>query len=188
MGLGVGERFPVDVVVSSPDGDVTIGQLIATGPVVVAFHRLWCPFCQQAARDLERVSHQLAAVGARVVIVYRDDIDAVCASCVERGLTADCVSDPRRELERATDVERFSIRRYVVFSPIHLVRVLHAGSRLRKLTSGVLQGRGTFVVDRDGRIAYAHHAVTAADIPPVDDIVAAAVRAVADRSPGQRSN
>lgn len=29
-----------------------------------------------------------------------------------------------------------------------------------------------------GRIVYAHHAVTAADIPPIDDILAA-VRAVA---------
>ncbi|MCX8559578.1 redoxin domain-containing protein [Mycolicibacterium mucogenicum] len=187
MSLGVGDRFPVDVAVTYPGGDVRISELIATGPVVVAFHRLWCPFCQQAARDLEGVSSHLAAAGARVVIVYRDDIDAVCASCVERGLTVDCVSDPRRELERATDVERFSISRYVMFSPTRLVRVLRAGSRVEKLTSDVLQGRGTFVVDRDGRIAYAHQAVTAADIAPVDDIVAA-VRAVADRSPGRRSD
>ncbi|TLH72848.1 hypothetical protein C1S79_05140 [Mycolicibacterium phocaicum] len=176
--LDVGDRFPVDVAVAYPGGDVSIAQLIAAGPVVVAFHRLWCPFCQQAARDLERVSDHLAAAGARVVIVYRDDIDTVCTSCVERGLTVDCVSDPRQELERATEVARFSAGRYAMFSPMRLIRVLRAGSRAGKPTSDVLQGRGTFVVGRDGRIAYAHHAVTAADIPSVDDIVAA-VRALA---------
>ncbi len=178
MGLGVGDRFPVDVAVTYPGGDVSIAQLISAGPVVVAFHRLWCPFCQQAARDLEGVSNHIAAAGARVVIVYRDDIDTVCTSCVERGLTVDCVSDPRQELERAADVELFSAGRYAMFSPMRLVRVLRAGSRAGKPTSGILQGRGTFVVDRDGCIAYAHHAVTAADIPRIDDIVTA-VRAVA---------
>lgn len=178
MSLVVGNRFPIDILVTSPGGDVSIAQLIAAGPVVVAFHRLWCPFCQQAARDLERVSPQLAAVGARAVIVYRDDIETVCTSCAERGLTVDCVSDPRQELERATEVERFSARRYAMFSPLRLVRVLRSGSRAGKPTSGILQGRGTFVVGRDGRIAYVHQAVTAADIAPVDDIVAA-VRAAA---------
>ncbi|WP_220096239.1 redoxin domain-containing protein [Mycolicibacterium mucogenicum] len=178
MVLDVGDRFPIDVAVTYPGGDVSVAQLIAAGPVVVAFHRLWCPFCQQAARDLDRVSDPLAAAGARVVIVYRDDIDTVCTSCVERGLAVDCASDPRQELERATEVGRFSVGRYAMFSPMRLIRVLRAGSRAGKPTSDVLQGRGTFVVGRDGRIAYAHHAVTAADIPSVDDIVAA-VRALA---------
>jgi len=178
VSLFVGERFPVDVAVTSADGDVTVAQLIATGPAVAAFHRLWCPFCQQAARDLEQAGDQLAAAGARVAIVYRDDIDTVCASCAQRGITADCLSDPQQELERATEVERFSLGRYAMFSPMRLIRVLRSGSRAGKVTSDVLQGRGTFVVDRDGRIVYAHHAVTAADIPLIDDIVAA-VRAVA---------
>lgn len=178
MSLVVGDQFPVDVGVTAADGEVTVAQLIATGPVVVAFHRLWCPFCQQAARDLERVSDQLAAAGARVVIVYREDVATVVASCADRELTANCVSDPRRELERATEVERFSIRRYALFSPMSLIRVLRSGSRAGKVTSDILQGRGTFVVGRDGRVAYAHHAVTAADIPPVGDIVAV-VRSIA---------
>ena len=184
MSLGVGDRFPVDIAVASAGGDVSIAQLIATGPVVVAFHRLWCPFCQQAARDLEQVGDDLAAVGARAVIVYRDDVDTVSTSCAERGLAVDCVSDPRQELERATEVERFSVGRYAMFSPMRLVRVLRSGSRAGKVTSDILQGRGTFVVGRDGRIAYAHHAVTAADIPPIGDIVAA-VRAVAVGSRSQ---
>ena len=46
--------------------------------------------------------------------------------------------------------------------------------------SGILQGRGTFVVDRDGSIVYAHHSTTAADIAPTTDVLKA-LRALSHR-------
>lgn len=185
MSLALGAKFPVDIAVEAAGGRINVSEMLAAGPVVVAFHRLWCPFCQQAARELAGVKDQLDAAGTRVVLVYREDVDTVCDACAQRAIPFDCVSDPARELENATEIERFSIARYAAFSPKRLVHALRSGSRVGIPASGFLQGRGTFVVDPDGRIVYAHQSTTAADIAPIDDILAAA-QSVA-RRPGHPS-
>lgn len=169
----LGTRFPVDVTVESRSGTIRIADLLNHGPLVLAFHRLWCPFCQQAARDLAGVGDRLREHRAQIAIVYREDIATVTHSCVERGLGVECLSDPGRELETAAEVERFSIRRYGAFSPTKLVAALRSGSRIGAVKADVLQGRGTFVIDTDGRVVYEHRATTAADIPAIDDVLAA---------------
>jgi peroxiredoxin len=179
VSLKVGAMFPVGVAVDSPSGSVRLSDMLPAGPLVVAFHRLWCPFCQQAARELLAVKDQLDALKARVVIVYAEDVDFVGRACARRGIPFDCLSDSRRELEVAAQIERFSIGRYAAFSPRKLISALRSGSDMGKATTGLLQGRATFVVDQDSRIAYAHKSVNAADIPPIADVLAA-VRSVAD--------
>jgi peroxiredoxin len=173
MSLSVGATFPVDVAVDSPAGGVRLSDLLESGPVVVAFHRLWCPFCQQAARELVAAKEQLDAMGVRVVIVYREPVDFVSRACARRGIPFDCLSDTRRELETAAQIERFSMRRYAAFSPRKLIDALRSGSRVGKATTGLLQGRATFVVDQNARIVYAHTSVSAADIPPIGHVLAA---------------
>jgi peroxiredoxin len=179
VSLSVGAVFPVDVALDSSGGRVRLSDMIAAGPVVVAFHRLWCPFCQLAARELLAVKDQLDALAARVVIVYGEPVDFVSRACARRGIPFDCLSDSRRELEMAAQIERFSISRYVAFSPRKLVSALRSGSHMGKVTTELLQGRATFVVGQDSRIVYAYKSVNAADIPPIADILAA-VRSVAD--------
>src|SRR5690349_24094036 len=98
MSLAVGAKFPVDIPVQAQRGPVRLSEISASGPLIVAFHRLWCPFCQQAARDLTAVKGQLDAVGAGVGIIYREDADTVCDSCTQRGVPFECLSDPAREL------------------------------------------------------------------------------------------
>lgn len=173
MSLAVGATFPVDVAVDSTRGPVRLSDMIGAGPIVVAFHRLWCPFCQQAARELAAAKDQLDALGARVVIVYRQQVDFVHRACNRRGIPFDCLSDPDRELETAANVERFSIERYVAFSPRRLFAALRSGSHMGKVTSGLLQGRSTFVLDGSGRIVYAQRSLDAAEIAPIGEIVAA---------------
>lgn len=41
-----------------------------------------------------------------MAIVYRDDIDTVCTSCAERGITADCLEEVTRN--RSLSVPRKS--------------------------------------------------------------------------------
>ncbi|MEN4478485.1 redoxin domain-containing protein [Mycolicibacterium cosmeticum] len=172
MSVVVGMKFPVDVEVDSPDGPLTVSQLLGRGPVIVAFHRMWCPFCQQAARDLVAVSDQLDEFGATVVLVYRESVEQVTMSCHDRGIPFQCVSDTARSLETAADVGRFSRTRYLAFSPARAIRALREGSHIG-VGSDFLQGRGTFVLDRNGRVVYAHRSVTAADIPSISEVVAA---------------
>ena len=188
VSLAVGEKFPTDIGVQAPHGRLSLAAELARGPLVVAFHRLWCPFCQQAARELSLVKDELDAARAHVLIVYREDIDTVSASCVERAIPFECVSDSGRALERAADVERFSVRRYAAFSPKKLIDALRSGSHIGKASSGFLQGRGTFVVNDDARIVYAHQSKTAADIPAIDDILAAVQSAARKNAQGHTPN
>lgn len=173
MPVVVGTKFPTEIEVATPQGPLTISRLLGNGPVIVAFHRMWCPFCQQAARDLVAAGDTLQAIGATVVLVYRESVADVDNSRRERGIPYHCVSDHHRLLEDAADVGRFSPGRYLAFSPAKALRVLRQGSRIG-VSSQFLQGRGTFVLDRTGRVVYAHRSVTAADIPGIADILAAA--------------
>lgn len=172
MSVDVGARFPTTVTLDSARGPVTLAQLLVRGPLVIAFHRMWCPFCQQAARDLAATKDEFDALGAQVVIVYREDAQTAEQSCGQRGIPFACLSDPERDLEHAADVTRFTLRRYLAFSPAKVFGALRTGSRLG-VSPDFLQGRGTFVIDQSGRVVYAHRAVNAADIPSVAEIVSA---------------
>jgi peroxiredoxin len=173
VSLTVGDTFPVNIAIDAARGTLRLSDMLGDGSLVVAFHRLWCPFCQQAARELAGAKEQFDALGARVVIVYRDDVDFVARACARRGTPFDCVSDPRGELTMAAGIEPFSFRRYGAFSPRKLVNALRSGSRVGMVKSGFLQGRAAFVLDENARIVYAHNSVNAADIPPIGDILAA---------------
>lgn len=172
MGVRVGDTFPTVPVITA-GGPVDLSERWSQGPLVVAFHRMWCPFCQQAAIELSAVVPELRRLGADAVIVYREEADKVAATCDERHTTAMCVSDSERELEKAVELTRFRLSRYAAFSPSRLVHAVRAGARIRSMGADVLQGRATFVIDRTGRIVYTHLATTAADIPLIDDVMAA---------------
>jgi peroxiredoxin len=173
MGLAVGTTFPADITVDSVRGKLRMSDLVGDGPLVVAFHRLWCPFCQQAARELAAAKGEFDAMGAGVVIVYREDADFVLRACARRATPFDCVCDPHGELAAAAGVEPFSRVRYWAFSPRKLVKAMRSGSRVGKTTASHLEGRATFVLDGNARVVYAHTSVNAADIAPIGDIVAA---------------
>ncbi|HEY9304180.1 MAG TPA: redoxin domain-containing protein [Mycobacterium sp.] len=173
MSLTVGQMFPVDIAVDSARGTLRLSEMLGDGSLVVAFHRLWCPFCQQAARELAAAKGEFDALGARVVIVYRDSVDFVLRACARRATPFDCVCDTHGELTAAANVEPFSRVRYWAFSPRKLVKALRSGSHVDKTTTRLLEGRATFVLDGNARIVYAHTSVNAADIPPIRDILAA---------------
>lgn len=178
MRIGVGDQFPA-VEVLTPEGPVDLARLWSNGPLVIAFHRMWCPFCQQAAIELTDVAPELEQLGGAAIIVYREDLDKVAAACDDRHTHALCVSDEHQSLEDAVGPDQFTPWRYLAFSPRRLFAARRTGAKVGGMGSNVLQGRGTYVVDRGGHIVYAHQAKTAADIPPIDDVITAARSAAA---------
>jgi peroxiredoxin len=172
MSIGVGDRFP-GVKVQSLEGPVDLAQLWSHGPLVIAFHRMWCPFCRQAAIQLNDAAPELERLGGAAVIVYREDIEKVADACADRRTEALCASDEHHSLEDAVGLDRFNPLRYVAFSPRRILAARRAGATVGGMGSNVLQGRGTYVVDRGGSAVYAHQARTAADIAPIDDVIAA---------------
>lgn len=179
MSVKVGESFPA-MQVSSPEGTLDLRLLWESGLLVIAFHRMWCPFCQQAALELTGAAADLERVGAVTVIVYRETLDDVTDVCAERRTEAVCVSDEHRILEDAVGVERFNPFRYASFSPRRLLAAYRAGARVGRMGTHVLQGRGTYVVNGRGRVVYAHQPTNVADIPPIADVLTAATAAAND--------
>jgi len=183
MSLVIGADFP-RVPVQSTAGRFDLAERWSRGPLIIAFHRLWCPFCQEAAAQLAQRADELVAAGAGVVLIYPQEPVAVEATCAKRGVPFDCFSDPDRRLEHAADVDRMRPTRYLTPSlPRRFVQALRAGAKVAVPTTDLFQGRGTYVVDTDGRVTWAHVATSAPDIPPIDELVDA-VRAQPVGSPG----
>ncbi|OQW59357.1 MAG: peroxiredoxin [Proteobacteria bacterium SG_bin9] len=65
-----GELLPDFALPDESGRFVTLAELRATGPVAVMFHRgHWCPYCRLNVNALVRAQDQIAATGAKVVIV-----------------------------------------------------------------------------------------------------------------------
>lgn len=84
MTIGVGERFPV-VNVLSVEGPVDLACLWLQERLIIAFPRMWCPFCQQAAIQLTDAASELERLGVVTVIVYREEVATVASTCGDRG-------------------------------------------------------------------------------------------------------
>lgn len=169
MTLRIGDPFP-RIPLTTVDGRLDLADRWRDGPVVVAFHRLWCPFCQQATIEMAGRADELGAV----VLVYPQDAADVAATCAGRGLPFTCASDPGRALEHAAGVPRMRPARYLRgATPARAVAALRSGARPHRPTSDPFQGRGTFVLAPGGAVAYVHLATGVADLAPVEDLVAA---------------
>ncbi|MBX9775240.1 MAG: AhpC/TSA family protein [Xanthobacteraceae bacterium] len=66
----VGDEMPPFYLPDENGRVVSLGDLIARGPVAVTFHRgHWCPFCRISINALVRAHAQVAAVGGQIVAV-----------------------------------------------------------------------------------------------------------------------
>ena len=65
-----GEPMP-EFMLPDQDGHlVSLSELTAKGPVVVAFHRgHWCPYCRITADALARIHEQVQSLGAELVVI-----------------------------------------------------------------------------------------------------------------------
>ncbi len=117
---------------------------------------------------------EIEAAGGRVVAVLQGSPPQVQALCRRMGVPFPCLADPTLAGYRA-----FALRPgrpAALFGPKVLARYAQAALK------GYLGGRpggdprllpGTFIIDREGTIRYAHYARHAGDHPPVAALVAA---------------
>ena len=67
---GPGEPMPAFVLPSHDGRLVALDALLASGPVVVSFHRgQWCPYCRINADALARLQAEVAPHGAQIVLI-----------------------------------------------------------------------------------------------------------------------
>jgi len=75
---------------------VTLDQLVETGPAVIVFYRGgWCPYCNLALRTYQQELHpKLAAFGARLVAVSPQSPDQSLSTVEKAELGFTVLSDP----------------------------------------------------------------------------------------------
>jgi peroxiredoxin len=147
--LQVGERAPDFALPGATGATVRLGDLLARGPVVVAFYRGdWCPYCNLMLRAYQAIQPELAALGATLVAISPQTPDHSLTTAEKRGLRYLVLSD----------VGNAVARRYgLVFAVGEAARATYAaiGAGLPAFNgddSWELPVPGTFVLDRAGTV------------------------------------
>lgn len=151
--LKAGDTFPDFQLVSAEGNFVTRADILANGPAVVVFDRgAWCPYCAAVLGALSKVAPAIAAAGARLVAITPEAGGAALRTKVDRGLDLELLCD----LDNLLALECGLV--YKVSDDLRRA-YLDRGIDLERIygnTSWMLPAPATFVVRRDGTIAYAN--------------------------------
>jgi peroxiredoxin len=148
-----GDRAPEFALPSARGETVRLGELLARGPVVVAFYRGgWCPYCNLQLRAYERVLGEIHALGASLVAISPQLPDGSLSTVERDELSFPVLSDVGNVVARAyglvfavpEDVVRF----YAEAKGFDLAAVNGAAR-------AELPVPGCFVIGRDGVVALA---------------------------------
>jgi peroxiredoxin len=150
--LAVGAIAPDFTLMDTEGNAVSLEALYANGPVVLIFYRGgWCPFCNVYLRAFQMARTQLRALGAQVVLISPQLIVQAQALREQQGLLFPLLSDVGNQVARQYGL---------VFQMAQELRAeyLADGTDLARINgdeSWELPMPATFVIDSDGRIAYA---------------------------------
>jgi peroxiredoxin len=89
--LAAGDRAPDFEIAAAEGGRKALKDLLASGPVLIAFYKVSCPICQFTFPFLER----LHRAGVNVVGVSQDDAESTREFSEEFGLTLPMLVDDR---------------------------------------------------------------------------------------------
>jgi peroxiredoxin len=124
---------------------------------------------------LDQAREEFHAAGGDVVAVFQYRAAPTRNFCRQRGVELDCLGDPDREAYRATGLERGGLREYL--GPQMLKRAVGAGRGGHVVGDpkggDVRQRPGTFVVDADGKVVFAHYNRDSSDNPGNEAVLAA---------------
>jgi peroxiredoxin len=115
---------------------------------------------------------QFREAGADVVAIFQYRADPTYHFCRKRGVPFDCLGDPEREGYHAVGLERGSAKE--VIGPQLAKGFLRAARHgaLPGIPKGdTAQRPGTFVVETDGTVAFAHYNKDSADNPDTAELL-----------------
>jgi peroxiredoxin len=115
---------------------------------------------------------EIRAAGGDVIAVFQYRADPTYHFCRKRKVPFDCLGDPDREGYHAAGLERGGAREYIGPQLVTgFVRAARKGAFAGVPKGDVAQRPGTFVVDTDGRVAFAHYSKDSADNPDTEDLL-----------------
>jgi peroxiredoxin len=124
---------------------------------------------------LDQAHDEIRAAGGDVVCVFMYRAQPTRNFCRKREVDLECLGDPEREAYRAVGLGRGGLSE--IASPkvaIGALRAARQGAVVGGPEGGdVRQMPGTFVVDSDGKVRFAHYNRDQSDNPDVADVIAA---------------
>ena len=123
---------------------------------------------------MDEALEEIRQAGGDVVCVFQYRAEPTRNFCRQREVELECLGDPEREGYHAVGLERGGMKE--LYSPRVGLRALGAarkGAMGGKPEGDTRQMPGTFVVDRDGRLVYAHYNSDQSDNPPIEDVLEA---------------
>ncbi|HEX8656880.1 MAG TPA: peroxiredoxin-like family protein [Hymenobacter sp.] len=150
--LRAGQQAPNFTLPDAAGRPVMLSQLLAEGPVVLVFYRgNWCPYCNVQLRAYNQALEKFRAHGATLVAISPQTPDQTRLTAEEKNLQFPVLSDAGNAVAR-----QYGLPYQVgedVYQTLHGVGIDLAA--FNGDASGELPLTGTFVVARDGRIAWA---------------------------------
>lgn len=151
--LKAGHLAPDFSLADARGGSMRLSQALVSGPVVLKFYRGgWCPYCNLELRALQKVLPELAAVGATLIAVSPQTPDASLSTAEKNGLSFPVLSDVGSRVAKAFGIA-FDLADEL--RPIY-TRFGQALPDRNGDDSWVLPLPATYVIDREGIIAFAH--------------------------------
>lgn len=150
---GVGAIAPVFALPGVDGGLVSSGELLQRGPIVVVFYRGgWCPYCNIQLRAYQAILPEITGLGARLVAISPQLPDQSLSTAQTEALTFDVLSDVGNQAARSFGL--------VYALPEELRAALRGNGKALPGINGdeswELPVPATYVIARDGRIAFAH--------------------------------
>lgn len=176
--LQPGDQAPEFQVQRADGGVARLADFHGQRLLLVFVRHLACLPCQEHLREVEGAIATIAATGVRVLVVSFDGINEVVRYASSLNLSFPVASDDSRAAYRAYGLTSASF--WHTWHPKTLwryVKLLRQGRKLQKPQKGsdLSQLGADFVVDVEGRVAYAHYSERPDDRPDIADVVQAAV-------------
>ena len=132
-------------------GRVSLREQLERGPVVLTFYRgEWCPYCDLTLRAYQEILPQLRALGASFVAISPQTPDASLSTLEKKQLAFAVLSDTGNNVARQYGL---------VFEIPAALDAIHQAFGIDLTTSNgdtsnELPVPGTFIIDKEGRIAF----------------------------------
>lgn len=147
-----GDQAPDFVLPDTHDKCVSFSELLAKGPVVLSFYRGgWCPYCNLELRALQAALPELERLGASLVAIAPQTPDESLSTAQKNDLSFAVLSDAGSVVAKDFGIA-FDLAEEL--RPIYK-KFGHALPDKNGDQSWVLPIPATFVIDRDGAIAFA---------------------------------
>jgi peroxiredoxin len=151
--LKAGDRAPPIVLGNAKGETVDVGSLLSRGPVIVTFYRGgWCPYCNLELRAFQNILPEIKAAGASLVAISPEKPDDTLSTVEKNALDFEVLSDVGQKVGRAfglvyvfSDELKWAYREFGLDIP-----------GKNGAEEWALPISATYVIGRDGRIAYAH--------------------------------